>query len=217
MIGKVVKYTMDVATVAILLAAGYLMLRPGSALRTMWEQYRADKSSVDAAGRLWSHVAAATSRMAGDSAEIQLIEVSDYGCPFCRQVNAIVDSTADAGVAIGFLNLPSASHPHSEGAAIAALCAEEEGRFRSMHDRLMNSVEWQTDSNWIRDARAAGVQDLARFQECLQGSRVRERLSLQRALADSLFASVTPTFLARGEVARGVVTKNALLELAGVR
>jgi protein-disulfide isomerase len=217
MIGKLLKHTIDVVTVLVLVAAGYLMLRPGSALRTIWEQHQADRASVKATGRLWSDVTAATSHMAGDSVAIRIIEVSDYGCPFCRQVNAVVDSTVDAGVGIGFLNLPSASHPNSEGAAIAALCAEEEGRFRSMHDRLMNSVEWQTDSNWTRDARAAGVQDLERFQNCLEGSRVRERLSLQRALADSLFATVTPTFLSRGEVARGVITKDALLKLAGMQ
>lgn len=182
-------------------------------LREKWAQHRSEAASVAVVKREWEDLRSASSALAGDPATVQVLEISDYECPFCRKASASVDSAVRAGLRVGYLHYPLSAHPHAEGAAIAALCAESSGRFREMHALLMSSTDWEEDSNWPREAKAAGVADLRSFGACIHGPAVRGRLARERALADSLGVRGTPTFVSRGGFHRGTATTAELLAL----
>lgn len=202
---------MDIAIVAVLAVAVFSLSQP---LRSEWARRRVDAKSAHTVAQEWKDLASISSPLSGSAADAEILELSDYECPFCRRTSSSVDSAVASGVHIGYLQYPLHIHPHAEGAAIAALCAESSGNFRELHARLMATTEWQRDTNWVREAKAAGVVDLRAFVVCLKGSDVRRRLERMRTLADSVGVRGTPMFVARVGIHRGVASNAELLALA---
>lgn len=204
---------LDVLTAAVLGLAVYLLVQPSSALRTAWARQRADAATKRLAERLWEDLIAEGSALYDGAGRPQVVEVSDYECPYCRKVSASVDSAVLAGLRVALVHFPLQSHRFAEGAARAALCAERSGRFRAMHARLMYSAEWRSDTNWTREAQRAGVLDLPQFEGCLTSAEVQRRLAWQRVLVDSLRLTGTPTFVSRATFHRGVISMQQLRDL----
>ena len=76
-------------------------------------------------------------------AEITIIEFSDFQCPFCARFHiqtlpAIMDEYIEKGtVKLVFRDFPIQSiHPNAVPASVAAECANEQGKFKQMHDIL---------------------------------------------------------------------------------
>ncbi len=82
-------------------------------------------------------------------AKVMVAEFSDFQCPFCRRWNQqnldrLRERLGD-DVALAFLHFPITQiHPNAGNAAIAAICAGEQGKFWEMHDLLFaRQDEWQ--------------------------------------------------------------------------
>jgi protein-disulfide isomerase len=83
-------------------------------------------------------------------AKITIIEFSDFQCPFCARFHTqtlplILDEYIEQGkVKLVFRDFPIQSiHPNALPASVAAECANEQGKFREMHDKLFdNQNQW---------------------------------------------------------------------------
>ena len=83
-------------------------------------------------------------------APITIIEFSDFQCPFCARFYvqtfpSIYEEYIDQGkVKLVFRDFPIQSiHPNALAASVAAECANEQGKFKEMHDRLFDEQnEW---------------------------------------------------------------------------
>ena len=83
-------------------------------------------------------------------AKISIIEFSDFQCPFCARFHiqtlpSILEEYIDQGkVKLVFRDFPIQSiHPNAFPASVAAECANEQGKFREMHDKLFdNQNQW---------------------------------------------------------------------------
>lgn len=83
-------------------------------------------------------------------APITIIEFSDFQCPFCARFHvqtlpSIYEEYIDQGkVKLVFRDFPIQSiHPNALAASVAAECANEQGKFKEMHDRLFDEQnEW---------------------------------------------------------------------------
>ena len=83
-------------------------------------------------------------------APITIIEFSDFQCPFCARFHIqtlplILEEYIEQGkVRLVFRDFPIQSiHPNALPASIAAECANEQGKFKEMHDMLFdNQNEW---------------------------------------------------------------------------
>ena len=155
-------------------------------------------------------------RLAASAGAPLLVEFTDYECPFCRQQHAAFLAGFDdhdlGSIVVRHLPLPI--HPRADGAARSAVCAEAQGRFRAMHDRLFGTRAWMSDSNWIREARAAGVPDLRAFSRCLRSETTVARIRSDVALAETLRIRGTPAFVSRTTVFSGILDKATFLSLA---
>jgi len=83
-------------------------------------------------------------------APITIIEFSDFQCPFCARFHiqtlpTIMDEYIEKGtVKLVFRDFPLQSiHPNAVPASVAAECANEQGKFKDMHDILFERQnEW---------------------------------------------------------------------------
>ena len=73
-------------------------------------------------------------------ARVMIVEFSDFQCPYCGQVEATLKSVLakhEGTVALAFRDMPITQiHPFAQGAAEAARCAGEQGKFWEYHDLL---------------------------------------------------------------------------------
>ena len=83
-------------------------------------------------------------------AKITIIEFSDFQCPFCARFHiqtlpSIMSEYIEQGkVKLVFRDFPIQSiHPNALPASVAAECANEQGKFKEMHDILFeNQNKW---------------------------------------------------------------------------
>ena len=88
--------------------------------------------------------------MGDPDAPITIIEFSDFQCPFCARFDSqtlplIFEEYIDQGkVKLVFRDFPIQSiHPNAVPASVAAECANDQGKFKDMHDILFdNQNEW---------------------------------------------------------------------------
>lgn len=136
-------------------------------------------------------------------AELVVIEVSDFQCPFCQRhaletQPALDEAYVDTGEVMWvFKHLPLQSHPQALAAATAAECAGEQGAFWEMHDLLFERLD-----DWAIDSPDAALTDLAGelgLEDQAFAACVGSRAALERVVADlydlsGIFGS-TPTFV----------------------
>ncbi len=184
-----------------------------------YQSWRGARAAEKAIGEHWEQLRSTTSRLDDGVAEVSLIEFADYQCPYCGRASEVVSALLDTNPTIGvaYRHLPLvALHPQAEAAAIAAICAEMQGRFRAMHSLLFN-VDLGRGTSWRDLGHRVGIGDLDEFDRCRAGSQASDRLERDIALARSLGLAATPSFVGRNGVIRGVADTDRLSRLAGGR
>lgn len=169
-------------------------------------------STASAAGGADSLLARADrGRMKGaDSAQVTIIEISDFQCPYCREfATATYPRIDSAYVRTGkarviYINLPLSMHREAYAAAEAAMCASAQGKFWEMHDRLFATQgEWSNQPDaaqrFERAAEALRL-DMAAFRECTANDRPSSIIVSDAMQAAEAGIRGTPAFIlnARG-------------------
>ncbi len=122
-------------------------------------------------------------------APITIIEFSDFQCPFCARFHVqtlplLLEEYIEEGkVKLVFRDFPIQSiHPNALPASVAAECANEQGKFREMHDILFeNQNEWNkkdtTEVMTLFSQYAAEIQlEQERFDSCLISAKYIEEI-----------------------------------------
>jgi protein-disulfide isomerase len=109
----------------------------------------------------------------------------------------------NAGLAsLTYYDFPLTQHRNTVAASNAAACADEQGKFWEMHDRLFQAQdEWNGEATdapkpfFRRYASEVRVPDLAKWESCFDTRKYQSRINAN--LADGLRRGVnsTPTFL----------------------
>jgi protein-disulfide isomerase len=141
-------------------------------------------------------------------ARLVLIEFSDFQCSFCgRFTRETLDQVDRDYVNTGkvrhvFRHFPvERLHPLALRAAEAADCAQTQGKFWEMHDRLFANQQALAEPDLIKTAETVGL-NMPAFQQCL-ATQAGSPAKVRQDQAEGLRASVsgTPTFFV------GTVTK----------
>ena len=146
-------------------------------------------------------------------APVQIVEFSDFQCPFCkRALPGVTQMLEKYGNQVYFTyrHLPlSRIHPRARELAEASECAAEQGKFWPFHDAIFDS-----DVNGIETkelAGKAGVKDPKKFAACVDKHQYAARVDEDMKAAESLFIGGTPTFLVGQRTGTGGI-KGVLLE-----
>jgi protein-disulfide isomerase len=139
------------------------------------------------------------------SAKVEVIEFSDFQCPFCQRANPTVEQVLKTyGDKIRFVyrHYPLPNHPNARPAAEAAACAEAQGRFWEYHDRLFANPTKLTDTDLKAHAAAVGL-DTARFDTCFDNRQQKAEVDADIAAADAVGVTGTPAFFVNGRMIDG--------------
>lgn len=149
-------------------------------------------------------------------APVKILEYADFECPGCAGFATITEPDVrtriiDAGLAsMTYYDFPLTQHRNTLAASNAGACADEQGKFWPMHDRLFQAQdEWNgvaTDRPkpfFKRYASEIGV-DVSRWESCYDARKYQKRISAN--LADGLRRGVysTPSFIIGNKVYAGM-------------
>ncbi len=150
--------------------------------------------------------------MGDPNAPIQMVEYSDFQCPFCdrhhTETSPLLEQYyIDTGKVLftyrsagNFVSENSGVGTESQDAAMAAYCAGDQDKFWAMHDSLFinnRDVENQgsfTNRRLKAIAETVGL-DMDTFNECLDGGKYQQRVQDDLASAIENGLQGTPYFL----------------------
>jgi len=127
----------------------------------------------------WRSELAAGVPLGPSNAPVQLVEFSDFECPYCASLHANLKSVLErfpADVAITYVHFPLSMHRFAVPAARVAECAGNQGRFAAMHDLLFEEQNEFGLKPWNEFATDAKVPDLAAFEACIQNKEPVRRV-----------------------------------------
>ena len=133
-------------------------------------------------------------------AVLEIIEFSDFECPFCGRAKPVLDSLrarqGDA-VRLVYRHFPLPMHAHAGPAAQAAVEAARQGAFWPYHDLLFTHQDRLTDADLVGYADSLGL-DTAAFAAALAGGTHAAAVAADVALGQGLGVGGTPTFFLNG-------------------
>jgi len=133
-------------------------------------------------------------------ARVTIVEFSDYQCPYCARAEPVIADVMaryPEDVRFVYRHLPLAMHPEAKGAAEAAVCAENQGRFWEFHALLFSNPRALAPEDLAAYAAELDL-DSAAFADCLQDEATAERVELDMAAAKQVGATGTPAFFVNG-------------------
>lgn len=152
-----------------------------------------------------------------DSAELTVVEFSDFQCPYCaEQAKYLAQFRASSGgrIRVVYRHLPLVGlHPFAWQAALAAECAASQGRFKQYHDRLFSLHDSIGSVSWQSVAATAGVPDTARFRSCVERQEFADVIERDLAVAQGLELRGTPSLIIGDTLYEGIVTPDVLERL----
>jgi protein-disulfide isomerase len=150
--------------------------------------------------------------MGMEDAPVQMVEFSDFQCPFCREFHQeslprIIETYIETGKVQFIYRNYAILGPHSFRAAKGSLCAAEQDSFWVYHDYLFaNQNEGDptafTNERLEAFAGKAGL-DVNRFRACLIDDRTHSQIENDYLIAQNAGANSTPSFLINGNLIRG--------------
>jgi protein-disulfide isomerase len=151
-------------------------------------------------------VAAANGAAKGPaSAPIEIIEFSDFQCPFCQRANPTVTQVLNTyGERIHFVyrHFPLGNHPNARPAAEASQCAAEQGKFWQYHDALFANPSKLADPDLKQRAAELGL-DTTRFNACVDTHKYKAQVDADMQAGEEAGVNGTPAFFVNGRMLSG--------------
>ena len=155
--------------------------------------------------------------MGAKDPKVTIVEFSDFQCPYCARaiepVKALVEAFPDQ-VAVYFLHFPLSFHEQAMPAAKAAVCAQKQGKFWPMHDKIFEKQSAMSDSDLASYARGLEL-DMKAWDACMADPKTEAFVKADMAQGTDAGVSGTPSFYVNGTPHQGppqVAEIKALLE-----
>ena len=148
--------------------------------------------------------------LGNSKAKVTLVEYSDFQCPYCAKGSKIMHELKKKygdKVQVAFKNFPLPFHKQAKGAALAGLCANEQGKnyFWKLHDYMFDN-QGKLDSNNLKKI-AGSFQgfDGGKFNDCVDKNKYMAKIESDIQEGQSLGVKSTPTFFLNGKIINGAL------------
>ena len=149
--------------------------------------------------------------LGNSNAKVTIVEFSDFQCPFCRRfwseaLPEIRKNYVDTGKArFVYKHFPLGFHAGAKPAAEGTECANDQGKFWEMHDKIFEEQEKQgsgtiqfTKQDVGKWAAAVGL-NMSQFNQCVNSGKYSKLVEDDIAYGSQLGVSGTPTTFINGQ------------------
>ncbi|HYW51643.1 MAG TPA: thioredoxin domain-containing protein [Gemmatimonadaceae bacterium] len=163
--------------------------------------------------------------MGSATAPVEIIEFADFECPACGNFAQITEPdvrknlVATGKVRYTFYDFPLTNiHQNTIPAAMAAACADDQGKFWEMHDVIFEGqIEWNgIATNNPRKVLAGYAErlklDLPKWNACMDAGTHAERIRANYALGLTKQVPSTPTFFINGQPMLGAANYDDIVK-----
>lgn len=140
-------------------------------------------------------------------AKVTIVEYSDFQCPFCKRATEDVLpgilKQYGGKVKLVFKQFPLPSHPWAKDAAIASVCAYEQGNdgFWKFHDIVFQKQKEITVEKSKEQLKTLAKQiglDTGKFEACFNSPDTATKVQNELKEGQSIGINSTPTFVVNG-------------------
>ncbi len=141
-------------------------------------------------------------------APVTVVEFTDYQCPFCAKhftgaYGQLKKEYIDTGkVKYVVRDFPLSFHPHAQKTAEATECADDQGKFWEMHDKIFETQATWSNSTDIVPTLKQYAADLklntSMFNTCLDSSKYKDEVAKDLADGSASGVNGTPGFWVLG-------------------
>jgi len=139
------------------------------------------------------------------NAPITIVEFSDFECPYCVKAEPTVKDLIAAypgKIRLVYRDFPLPMHKSAPKAAEAAHCAEDQGKYWEMHDKLFANATKLDPKDLKVYARDVGL-DGGKFDQCLDSGEKAKLVDSHKKAGDEAGVSGTPAFFINGRQLSG--------------
>lgn len=151
-----------------------------------------------------------------ESAPITIVEYADFQCPYCTRALASLKQVEEkyAGkIRIVFRDFPlSQIHPFAAKAAEAGACANDQGKFWPMHDKLFANQTKLAVNDLKQHATDLGL-DAEAFGACLDSGKHAAEIKKSVEEGQRYGLSGTPSFFVNGRLIVGAQPYDSFAEV----
>jgi len=148
-------------------------------------------------------------------ATVTVVQFVDFQCYYCRRASPIIERLLTERpelVRVVFKSFPLPGHPAAVEAAVAAHCADRQGRYLQMSAVLHRHLDHLEPVALRRYAGQVGL-DVEAWDECFADPAWRDRVEEDARDGRAAGVDSTPTFFVNGLMVAGSIPYGRLLDL----
>ncbi|TNE86875.1 MAG: DsbA family protein [Deltaproteobacteria bacterium] len=138
-------------------------------------------------------------------APVTIVQFAEYACHYCGVVEPTLDALLDKygdKVRIVFKDYPLRETGPSIGAAVAAHCAGEQGKYWELNDKMLHNQRALGDAQYKAWGAEIGL-DGDKFSACLASGKYEPLVKADSEQGQKLGVNSTPTFFINGLLVSG--------------
>ncbi len=139
------------------------------------------------------------------NAPVTIVEFSDFQCPYCGREYPVIERLMkeyDGKVRLVFRHYPLEFHENAEKAAEAGACAQDQGKFWELHDKMFTNQAKLAVDDLKGYAKAIGL-DSAKFDKCLDSGEKKAVVEEDQKAGTAAGVNGTPAFFINGVFVNG--------------
>jgi protein-disulfide isomerase len=149
------------------------------------------------------------------TAPVQIVEFSDFQCPYCGRVVPTIKQITDKygeKVRVSFRNFPLPFHSNAHIAAEAGAAAAAQGKFWEMHDKMFANQQTLDRASLEKYAAELGL-DVGKFKSDLDSGKYKDAVNKDVEYARTINVNGTPAFFVNGHFINGAMPYESFASL----
>ncbi len=142
--------------------------------------------------------------------DVTIVEFFDYHCGYCKRAHPTMQSVikGDSKIRVAYKQMPILT-PNSRVAAAGALAADKQGKYKEMHNALMEARGELTKERVLKIAADLKL-DTEKLEKDMASPAVTQQIDRSLELAKSLGIDGTPAFVIGNKVIPGAVDASVI-------
>ena len=139
------------------------------------------------------------------NAPVTIVEFSDFQCPYCGREYPVIERLMkeyDGKVRLVFRHYPLDFHPFARKAAEAGACAQDQGKFWELHDKMFTNQGKLAVADLKGYAKLLGM-DAPKFDKCLDSGEKKALVDDDLKAGSAAGVNGTPAFFINGIFVNG--------------